>query len=76
MKSLLVSHFTATSCLGRGLDATLQALREQRGDVNPRGLFDLDRKPRRVGLAYKRLIEGWREVLPTQSWCLQVPLAA
>jgi beta-glucosidase/6-phospho-beta-glucosidase/beta-galactosidase len=52
------------------------ALREQRGDVNPRGLYDLDRKPRRVGLAYKRLIESWREVLPTQSVCLQIPLAA
>lgn len=52
------------------------ALREQRGEVNPRGLYDLDRRPRRVGLAYRRLIEGWREVLPTQSWCLQVPLAA
>jgi beta-glucosidase/6-phospho-beta-glucosidase/beta-galactosidase len=52
------------------------ALREQRGDVNPRGLYDLDRNPRRVGHAYKRLIESWREVLPTQSWCLQVPLAA
>ena len=27
-------------------------------------------------LAYRRLIEAWRDVLPTQSWCLQVPLAA
>jgi 3-oxoacyl-[acyl-carrier-protein] synthase-1 len=27
---LLLAHFTATSCIGRGLDATLQALREQR----------------------------------------------
>ena len=27
-------------------------------------------------IAYRRLIESWREVLPTQSWCLQVPLAA
>lgn len=52
------------------------ALRIQRGDVNPRGLYDLDRKPRRVGLAYRRLIESWRDVLPTQSLCLQVPLAA
>jgi hypothetical protein len=48
----------------------------QRGDVNPRGLYDLDRRPRKVGLAYRRLIEAWRDVLPTQSWCLQVPLAA
>ncbi len=52
------------------------ALREQAGVVNPRGLYDLDRKPRRVGLAYKRLIESWRDVLPTQSLCLQVPLSA
>jgi beta-glucosidase/6-phospho-beta-glucosidase/beta-galactosidase len=52
------------------------ALRVQRGEVNPRGLYDLDRRPRRVGLAYRRLIESWRNVLPTQSWCLQVPLAA
>jgi beta-glucosidase/6-phospho-beta-glucosidase/beta-galactosidase len=52
------------------------ALREQRGDVNPRGLYDLDRRPRRVGVAYKRLIDAWRDVLPTQSVCLQVPLAA
>ncbi|MBU8537972.1 family 1 glycosylhydrolase [Falsiroseomonas tokyonensis] len=52
------------------------ALREPAGVVNPRGLYDLDRKPRRVGLAYKRLIESWREVLPTQSLCLQVPLSA
>ncbi|MGG5889279.1 family 1 glycosylhydrolase [Falsiroseomonas sp. HC035] len=52
------------------------ALREVRGESDPRGLYDLDRKPRRVGLAYKRLIEAWRDVLPTQSLCLQVPLAA
>ena len=44
--------------------------------MNPRGLYDLDRKHRRVGRAYKRLIESWRDVLPTQSLCLQVPLAA
>jgi beta-glucosidase/6-phospho-beta-glucosidase/beta-galactosidase len=52
------------------------ALRVQRGDVNPRGLYDLDRRPRRVGLAFKRLIESWRDVLPVQSHCLQMPLAA
>ena len=34
----------------------------QQGDVNPRGLYDLDRRPRRVGLAYRQLIEAWREV--------------
>ncbi|HZF75811.1 MAG TPA: family 1 glycosylhydrolase [Acetobacteraceae bacterium] len=52
------------------------ALRENDGVVNPRGLYDLDRKPRQVGLAYKRLIQTWRDVLPTQSLCLTVPLAA
>ncbi len=50
------------------------ALREQNGHVNPVGLFDLDRKIRPVGEAYKTLISEWRAVLPTQSVCLQVPL--
>ncbi len=50
------------------------ALREQRGHVNPLGLYDLDRKPRAVGRAYKQLISDWREVLPAQSVCLTVPL--
>jgi beta-glucosidase len=50
------------------------ALREQRGKVNPRGLYDLDRNIRPVGEAYKRLITQWREVLPTQSVCLFVPV--
>ena len=35
MKPLLLTHFTATSCAGRGLDATLAALREQRGGLSP-----------------------------------------
>jgi hypothetical protein len=38
-------------------------------------LFDLDRKIRPVGEAYRTLIREWREVLPTQSVCLSVPLA-
>ncbi|HVF95002.1 MAG TPA: family 1 glycosylhydrolase [Sphingomonas sp.] len=50
------------------------ALREKNGNVNPLGLFDLDRKIRPVGVAYKRLIEQWRDVLPTQSMCLAVPV--
>jgi beta-glucosidase len=37
------------------------ALRENAGRVNPLGLFDLDRKIRPVGKAYKRLIAQWRE---------------
>ena len=51
------------------------ALREARGTVCPCGLYDLDRKPRAVGKAYRQLIEDWREVLPAQSVCLTVPLA-
>ncbi|WP_321887004.1 beta-ketoacyl-[acyl-carrier-protein] synthase family protein [Paraburkholderia bannensis] len=35
MNPLLLSHFTATSCLGRGLDAMLAALRDQRGGLAP-----------------------------------------
>jgi hypothetical protein len=50
------------------------ALREQNGNVDPLGLFDLDRNIRPVGKAYKELIENWRRVLPTQSVCLQVPI--
>lgn len=50
------------------------ALREENNHVNPLGLYDLDRKIRPVGEAYKQLIQDWSEVLPTQSVCLQVPL--
>ena len=50
------------------------ALREEKGTVNPVGLYDLDRKIRPVGEAYKRLIEEWADVLPTQSVCLRVPV--
>ena len=50
------------------------ALRENRGTVNPLGLFDLQRQIRPVGKAYRQLIADWSEVLPTQSVCLIVPL--
>jgi beta-glucosidase/6-phospho-beta-glucosidase/beta-galactosidase len=50
------------------------ALREDNGRVNPLGLFDLERKIRPVGEAYKKLIKDWSEVLPTQSVCLHVPI--
>jgi beta-glucosidase/6-phospho-beta-glucosidase/beta-galactosidase len=49
------------------------ALREIRGVVNPRGLFDLDRNIRPVGKAYQELIKEWRDVLPTESVVLSVP---
>jgi beta-glucosidase/6-phospho-beta-glucosidase/beta-galactosidase len=46
------------------------ALRENAGRVNPLGLYDLDRKIRPVGEEYKRLMEQWREILPTESFSL------
>lgn len=49
-------------------------LRERNGKVNAVGLFDLDRKIRPVGTAYKKLIQDWQKVLPTQSVCLRVPI--
>ncbi|MES2492426.1 MAG: family 1 glycosylhydrolase [Pseudomonadota bacterium] len=50
------------------------ALRFRNGHVNPLGLYDLDRKIRKVGVEYKKLISSWRDVLPTQSVCLTVPV--
>lgn len=50
------------------------ALREENGHVNPVGLFDLDRKIRPVGEAYKQLISEWQYVLPATSVCLTVPI--
>ncbi len=52
------------------------ALREQNGNVNPLGLFDLDRNIRNVGTAYKKLIKDWREVLPASSLVLVVPIVS
>jgi len=46
------------------------ALRENAGNVNPLGLYDLDRKVRPVGLAYKKLIEDWKDVLEGESYGL------
>jgi len=46
------------------------ALREDAGRVNPLGLFDLDRKIRPVGQAYKTLIKNWADMLPTGSYSL------
>lgn len=50
------------------------ALREDNNNVNPLGLYDLNRNIRPVGQAYKQLIKDWREVLPTESVCLNVPI--
>ncbi|MBY0528261.1 MAG: family 1 glycosylhydrolase [Gemmataceae bacterium] len=48
------------------------ALREERNQVHPVGLYDLDRKQRRVGKEYRRLIEEWRDFLPTGSSALML----
>jgi hypothetical protein len=50
------------------------ALREQNGRVNPLGLYDLDRNIRAVGRCYRQIIRDWRDVLPTQSLCLSLPV--
>lgn len=50
------------------------SLRENRGHVNPRGLYDLDRNPRAVGRAYKQLVADWKPVLAEQSACLTLPV--
>ncbi|TDN40463.1 glycosyl hydrolase family protein [Hymenobacter sp. UV11] len=50
------------------------ALRENHGNLNPLGLYDLNRNIRPVGEAYKKLISQWKQVLPTQTACLQMPL--
>ena len=49
-------------------------LRENNGNVNALGLFDLHRNIRPVGKAYQKLIAEWKDVLPTRSICLRVPL--
>ncbi|HET7770758.1 MAG TPA: family 1 glycosylhydrolase [Chloroflexota bacterium] len=52
------------------------ALREDNGRVNALGLYDLDRKLRPVGRAYKQLIEQWCDVplLPNGPLTLLGPL--
>jgi len=41
------------------------ALREDNGNINELGLYDMNRNIRPVGAAYKKLIEHWSEVLAT-----------
>jgi beta-glucosidase/6-phospho-beta-glucosidase/beta-galactosidase len=43
------------------------ALREDNGRLVPCGLYDLDRRIRPVGEAYRTLIAQWRDVLPGQG---------
>lgn len=48
------------------------ALRLDRGRVNPLGLYDLQRRIRPVGTAYKKLVEQWRSLLPLESRSLDL----
>jgi beta-glucosidase/6-phospho-beta-glucosidase/beta-galactosidase len=48
------------------------ALREDAGRVNPLGLYDLDRKIRPVGEAYRRLISQWKDIIPRESLVLML----
>jgi beta-glucosidase/6-phospho-beta-glucosidase/beta-galactosidase len=43
------------------------ALREDNGRVIRCGLYDLDRRIRPVGEAYRKLIAQWREIIPSES---------
>ena len=46
------------------------ALVGDNGNVNPLGLYDLDRKIRPAGETYREIIRDWRHILPTQSHSL------
>ncbi|HLW68867.1 MAG TPA: hypothetical protein VKS79_26385 [Gemmataceae bacterium] len=46
------------------IKSTGTALREARNRVHPMGLYDLDRRQRKVGAEYHQLIEERREFLP------------
>jgi beta-glucosidase/6-phospho-beta-glucosidase/beta-galactosidase len=46
------------------------ALVGDNGNVNPLGLYDLERKIRPAGETYREIIREWRQILPTQSHSL------
>ncbi|BDI34092.1 hypothetical protein CCAX7_61430 [Capsulimonas corticalis] len=48
------------------------ALRDDKGSVNPVGLYDLDRRIRPVGEEYRKLIRQWRDILPTGVYSLNL----
>ncbi len=50
------------------------ALTEDAGTVNRLGLYSLDRKINPVGEAYRKLIGDWKDMLPTGSYSLAVPV--
>ncbi len=46
------------------------ALRNDAGNINELGLYDLDRNIMPVGVAYKHLIEEWKDILIEESYGL------
>lgn len=46
------------------------ALRNDAGNINELGLYDLDRKIMPVGQAYKELIERWKDIITEESYGL------
>lgn len=46
------------------------ALRNDAGNVNPLGLYDLHRNIRPVGEAYKNLIKQWKQAIENESYVL------
>ena len=46
------------------------ALRNDAGNINELGLFDLDRKIMPVGEAYKQLILDWKDILEEENYGL------
>jgi beta-glucosidase/6-phospho-beta-glucosidase/beta-galactosidase len=50
-------------------------LREDNGNVNPLGLFDLDRKIRPVGKAYRRLVQEWHNIGPVEGQILDLSMS-
>ena len=48
------------------------ALREDNGNVNALGLYDMDRKIRPAGKAFKKIIEQWAPVLDKEPFGLQL----
>lgn len=46
------------------------ALRDDAGNINELGLYDLDRKIMPVGAAYKQLIANWKDILEAESYGL------
>ncbi|HEY0868654.1 MAG TPA: family 1 glycosylhydrolase [Fimbriimonas sp.] len=49
-------------------------LREENNRVHTVGLYDLDRKIRPVGTAYKHIIRDWEDMLPTTSTAIRLYL--